>query len=456
MNKLGRNDPCPCGSGKKYKQCCLRAQHAPAASDHTDAVPKAIQWLVTKYGQRLRDALDVGFFGGLDDEEFARLQTLPEEDYAGIMFNAMEWLVADGFMTIKDQEHRVADLLLNRGGPLFSIEQRQWLERLTTIPLRLYEIVALTPGESLSLRDVMLPDRPPDLVWEKSGSQQASLYDLIAARLVPVDDHLELSGAVFAFPRNECWALLEELRDELEEAEPDSALAKEITGVIIPYHWLKLFVSEVAIPQLVDQVTGESVLFVTDHFQVHNWAALARALSGEADIVGSHEQGWSRLFEGPDGLSRESLRIDPGKHPDRLKVIYHTQRYADVGRPWFEALAGKAVAFRSREISDPKGMLANLPADAAKQSTPPTLPPEQLTALIEQKTHQLYANWANEPIPALNDRTPREAITTPEGLAQVKFLLHTYAHNEATLAIDQQRGEISYDFLWHSLGITPE
>lgn len=22
--KLGRNDPCPCGSGKKYKKCCMR------------------------------------------------------------------------------------------------------------------------------------------------------------------------------------------------------------------------------------------------------------------------------------------------------------------------------------------------------------------------------------------------------------------------------------------------
>lgn len=21
--KIGRNDPCPCGSGKKYKNCCL-------------------------------------------------------------------------------------------------------------------------------------------------------------------------------------------------------------------------------------------------------------------------------------------------------------------------------------------------------------------------------------------------------------------------------------------------
>ncbi|HLN83423.1 MAG TPA: SEC-C metal-binding domain-containing protein, partial [Candidatus Binatia bacterium] len=24
----GRNDPCPCGSGKKYKRCCGRGAHA--------------------------------------------------------------------------------------------------------------------------------------------------------------------------------------------------------------------------------------------------------------------------------------------------------------------------------------------------------------------------------------------------------------------------------------------
>ena len=22
--RVGRNDPCPCGSGKKYKNCCMR------------------------------------------------------------------------------------------------------------------------------------------------------------------------------------------------------------------------------------------------------------------------------------------------------------------------------------------------------------------------------------------------------------------------------------------------
>ena len=24
VSDIGRNDPCPCGSGKKYKNCCLR------------------------------------------------------------------------------------------------------------------------------------------------------------------------------------------------------------------------------------------------------------------------------------------------------------------------------------------------------------------------------------------------------------------------------------------------
>ena len=31
--KTGRNDPCPCGSGKKYKQCCLQAREVQQAED---------------------------------------------------------------------------------------------------------------------------------------------------------------------------------------------------------------------------------------------------------------------------------------------------------------------------------------------------------------------------------------------------------------------------------------
>jgi hypothetical protein len=27
-HRIGRNDPCPCGSGKKYKKCCLGSEDA--------------------------------------------------------------------------------------------------------------------------------------------------------------------------------------------------------------------------------------------------------------------------------------------------------------------------------------------------------------------------------------------------------------------------------------------
>jgi tetratricopeptide (TPR) repeat protein len=30
MAKIGRNDPCPCNSGKKYKKCCMAADEAAA------------------------------------------------------------------------------------------------------------------------------------------------------------------------------------------------------------------------------------------------------------------------------------------------------------------------------------------------------------------------------------------------------------------------------------------
>ncbi len=30
MVKTGRNDPCPCGSGRKFKRCCLNKQQIPA------------------------------------------------------------------------------------------------------------------------------------------------------------------------------------------------------------------------------------------------------------------------------------------------------------------------------------------------------------------------------------------------------------------------------------------
>ena len=460
MKKVGRNDPCPCGSGKKYKRCCLRAEEAKSAqgaNDRSEAVPRAVQWLMLKHGQGVRQALDEGFFGTLNDDEYERLQVDHAEAFQGILVNAMEWLLADGTLLIRGREHRVADLLLGRGGPLFSAEQRQWIELLTSTRLGLYEVVDVVPGESLLLKDILFPQQAPVLVREKSGSRDAARLDLMAARILPVDDHHELSGAVYAIPRQRSFDLIDELRNELQGLAPDDVTdVKEILSVIIPAHWLEWFIQPLEIPQIVDRSTGEPILLITDHYRVEDWTALEQALSGETDVEGSLSEGWARFFEGDDELQRSRLRINSGRRPDQIKVSYHTQQYADEGRPWFEALAGAAVIFRSREIADPKGMLSKeQPGEDPNTAVGNEMPPEVIGKATEQYVRQLYADWADQPLPVLDGKTPREAIHTADGLEQVKFLLHTYEHGEAQQAKAQQRPAVSYEFLWQELGITP-
>ena len=352
MKKVGRNDPCPCGSGRKYKQCCLRAKEAKtarAADDRSEAVPRAIRWLMSRHGRGVRQALDEGFFGTLNGDEYERLQVENAEVFQGIMVNAMEWLLADGSLLTRGREHRVAELLLGRGGPLFSAGQRQWLELLTSTRLGLYEVVDLVPGESLLLRDILFPQQAPVLVREKSGSRDAAKLDLIAARILPVDDHHELSGAVYSIPRHRSLDLIAELRHELEGLGPDSPEVKEILSVIIPAHWLEWF---------------------------------------------------ARPFE--------------------------------------------------------MGMLSQTQPDAAPEiAMRDAMPSEVIGEVIERRIRQLYADWADQPLPALNGRTPREAIDTPEGLEQVRFLLQTYEHGEIQQAKTQRRPAVSYEFLWHELGLNP-
>jgi hypothetical protein len=322
--------------------------------------------------------------------------------------------------------------------------------------LGLYEVVDVTPGETLLLKDILFPQQDPVLVREKVGSRDAVKLDLVAARILPVGDHQELSGAVYGIPRHRSLDLIAELRHELQGLAPDSPEVKEILSVIIPAHWLEWFTRPFEIPEIMDHFTGEPILLITAYYRVEDWAALEIALSGESDVEGSRSKGWTRLFEGDDGLQRSNLTIDPGRRPDQVRVSYRTRKYADEGRPWFEAAAGPAVAFRSREITDPKGMLSRAhPGEVSETPRRDGMPPEVIGEVIEKAIRQEYADWADLPIPALDGRTPREAIQTPDGMEQVKFLLHTYEQGEARQAKAQRRPPVSYEFLWQELGISP-
>lgn len=53
MSKTGRNDPCPCGSGQKYKRCCFD-QHEAIARTERDAFNAELQGRVAKVQELLQ------------------------------------------------------------------------------------------------------------------------------------------------------------------------------------------------------------------------------------------------------------------------------------------------------------------------------------------------------------------------------------------------------------------
>jgi hypothetical protein len=452
MKTFRRNDPCPCGSGKKYKHCCLKKEETQAASDWRQAVPKALNWLMAKYPEALREAVDDVFFGSLTEKDYRQLQQ--HESFRGIRVNALEWLLAEGDISVDGHERRVSEVLLGQSGLHFSAPERQYLEKLAAAPLRLYEVVGVTPGTSMSLRDMLLPDREPVLVMEKAGSEPLVKFDLLGTRILSVDGNFILSGAMYPIPRERGLELIGKLRKELHGLDLASPQARQILSAIISNYWLKLFTQSQR-PVIIDQTTGELILFVTDHYRVQDWPGLEHALSREADVDGSPNEGWSRVFKGKDGLQRRSVAINLSERPDRIEVFYRTRKYADKGRPWFEEVAGRTVQFVRREISDPKEISRNKSAGELPPPPSPVKlpPPEVMTEVIEKQIHQFYSDWADKPMAALDNRTPREAIKTPEGLERVKYLLHTYEQSEARQSKDQRRMPVSFEFLWSELGI---
>jgi tetratricopeptide (TPR) repeat protein len=71
MAKPGRNDRCPCGSGKKYKACCLTADEAAEREQLAKAQAGRDERAAAKRLElrRVRDAITANFAVSLDDDD---------------------------------------------------------------------------------------------------------------------------------------------------------------------------------------------------------------------------------------------------------------------------------------------------------------------------------------------------------------------------------------------------
>ncbi len=453
VTSLGRNDPCPCGSGLKYKRCCWQKEFAPApeVKDHDGAVARALAWLNERHRKAFRAAFEELLDQLCSAEERRAFSSLDEETLAGVDLNLTEWLLAEGEMLVKGVRQRISTCLLGTGGPLFTVGQRDWLRQLSQRPLRLYDVTDVVPGVQITLCDALVVDSYPVVVRECSGSQTLQVGTQAGFRIMEVREHRELSGAAYPFSMLAGSGVLATLREVQARLRAETVLPK-VLGLAIISGWLRQFLAPPPMPTLMDAHSGEPIHLITDHYEVQDWTTLEQALAHSQEVQGDKQDGWMRLRDCDDGQTRSVASINVGKQPGQIEVFYKTQRQADEGRQWFDTLAGESATFLIREFTNPSGSLQR-PAPRKNKRATPDIDPETMAQVIEQVMRRNYANWADEPIPALGNLTPRQAIRTPAGLERVKGLLRSYEDGEERQAAEQGRREISYQFLWDALGI---
>jgi len=78
MSKLSRNAPCPCGSGKKYKKCCLLGEQVPATRRAPSDIFKQIHAQMEELDNLSKSVIDLIQAGKLDEAEAQCLKLLEQ------------------------------------------------------------------------------------------------------------------------------------------------------------------------------------------------------------------------------------------------------------------------------------------------------------------------------------------------------------------------------------------
>jgi hypothetical protein len=219
--------------------------------------------------------------------------------------------------------------------------------------------------------------------------------------------------------------------------------------------WLGLLVGPP--PIVTDASTGEPIALTTVDYRIEDWDRLVEALSGEPGVeVDAEAETFAWIEDSADGIRRTKWMVRRSAD-DLLHLDARTAALADEGEKRLAAIGRGAVTRLGRETVDPRHLWKERHRRAA---APPVendplegLSAEERTSLIGQVYRQIHARWADEPIPLLKGRTPREAIADEAGLRDVVELLRSYEIGERQRAEREGRKPVDFLFLWESLGL---
>lgn len=450
MAQVERDDPCPCGSGKKYKRCCLPESYSEASEErslNSKLIKKILDFAKRRFNSRLDDAFDY-YWSDFDPEE-----KLDDGIIPFAMINYHEWLTYDWIPDIEDGR-TVIEHFLEKSKRLTPAELRV-LNVMKNALISLYEVQEVFPEKGLLLKDLLMGGEYD--VKETAATRSLRRWDIFATRLLYLDGKYIMSGCVYPYDTRQKEAIVKAIKRWLGKYKKDFPGATfsnflKAESDLFNFLWYDI-IRNPRLPQLIT-TTGEPLLWSEAVFAINDRAAVIEGLKtikefrqeddefmwyaacdkyGSVTVLG-------RIFIKGKNLILEcnsKERLERGKITILSHISHLVKHLLDTFQDPYQAM--KSHKDLSKEIAD-----IDTPAELQQEQ-------EIYTRLMKRYSEE----WLEKEIPALGGKTPLEAVKTKKGREKVIELLKSFENKEEH---NKRSGRPYYDltWMWERLGLERE
>ena len=446
MPQVGRNDACPCGSGKKVKRCCGLASASASASEgvriagQSEPVtgwarahgvwPKARRALMD-HGEawlgaaHLNDALDISPFADVPPDE------QPDWYEPMLSWQLYDWVLAG-------ETQSIAEHWLAAEGPRSDVDIVSLVRSASGQHFSFFQVQAIDRGRGAVLRDLLTGQER--FVVDRSVSESVPPWSVLFAKLLPFG---ELTMFDAMAPRALPPSLLSWILDgfaDLELVLPLEPVAVRLALKELAELYLDAVAEDderhFALPDLVNS-DGDAIVMCTDVWSIRAGKrddALARiqrlGVALEDPSTDPLVFVWSKKTS--DDTSTVIGRVVVGVDQVVLETN-STQRRVLLKPRITKALGSTARHIHSEEkpldaFADDDDLYDDSDASDASDDDMPEIPAELLQQMLGEQLKAHYATWPDIALPALAGKSPRQALESASGRAEVEALLKDMEH----------------------------
>jgi len=442
-----RNDPCWCGSGKKYKKCHYLIDPLPYSNMVDNSFRQQLRvaeaelqvamldFYKERWGGELTTDIWNAFFT-VDSDEADPIPAFDETEFDSI---ACYWFYTP-YSPEGNEGNSLARMYLNVHKDDLPELKIRILEGIDAQPFSLFQVRDVEPGVSLTLRDLLLDEEV--VVKDTQASHPGIKGRILFTRPLTIDGTSIMMGCgPYSFEST--WiSNVQDLRRWLSSrGKLDKEMLRNHESDLRNFYKKFRNMHLNPKPPMMCNTDGDRLEFQTLRWELINTideavdALLPLTLETKQEVMATakkskNEVKWVEMRwakEGNKGMGSTLL----GRliiEPDGITAEVNSQKRATKIRKEIEKRLGAGAIFETATIESYEAKMREFQTKVSSGPEAPMDPAEEAAvedALVEmQRKH--WESWTNEALPALGGLTPQKAVQVKEGREMVEALLFEF------------------------------